>query len=93
MTDTLPPSSLKPKAAKDLKEVVLSSEQDEFFRQNMYKNFGEIGASIRTLVDEFQKRTKSHENIESIADMKVRRPVCHRCAACGASYNEDNVAH
>lgn len=55
-----------------MKEVVLSSEQDEFFRANMYKNFGEIGASIRTLVDEFQKRTKSHENIESIADMKVR---------------------
>ena len=55
---------------KDLKEIVLSSEQDDFYAMNMYLNFGEIGGSIRTLVDEFQTRTKSHENIESIADMK-----------------------
>lgn len=54
-----------------MKEVVLSAESDEFYRNNMYKNFGDIGSNIRNLVDEFQKRTKSHEKIESIADMKV----------------------
>lgn len=55
---------------KDLKEIVLSAEQDTFYAANMYLNFGEIGGNIRTLVDEFQAKTKSHENIESIADMK-----------------------
>ena len=40
--------------------------------QNMYQNFGDIGASIKTLVDEFQDKQKSHAKIESISDMKVR---------------------
>lgn len=30
----------------------------------------QIGAAIRVLVEEFQSKTKSHENIESIQDMK-----------------------
>jgi len=60
-----------PKAQKDMKEVVLTADSDEFYKGNMYKNFGEIGNSIRVLVDEFQKKTKSHEKIESIADMKA----------------------
>eukprot|EP00051_Salpingoeca_urceolata_P002056 m.46588 g.46588 ORF g.46588 m.46588 type:complete len:581 (-) comp11870_c0_seq2:255-1997(-) len=59
-----------PGISKELREIVLSSG-DEFFTKNMYLNFGEIGGSIRTLVDEFQTKTKSHENIESIADMKA----------------------
>ena len=38
----------------------------------MYQNFGDIGASIKTLVDDFQDKQKSHAKIESITDMKVR---------------------
>ena len=38
----------------------------------MYQNFGDIGASIKTLVDDFQGKQKSHAKIESISDMKVR---------------------
>ena len=88
-------------------EVVLSPEQDEFYRdvsfispsllapphglstecnpssslslslfppsiQNMYLNFGEIGANIKVLVEEYQSRSKSHAKVESIADMKAR---------------------
>ncbi len=37
----------------------------------MYLNFGEIGANIKGLVDEYQDKSKSHAKIESIADMKV----------------------
>ena len=37
----------------------------------MYLNFGEIGANIETMVEEFQDKQKSHAKIESIADMKV----------------------
>ncbi|EGD76131.1 vacuolar protein sorting 45A [Salpingoeca rosetta] len=60
-----------PGASRDTKEVVISVDADDFYKKNIYLNFGEIGENIRTLVAEFQERTKSHENIESIADMKA----------------------
>ncbi|KOB77992.1 putative Vacuolar protein sorting-associated protein 45, partial [Operophtera brumata] len=40
------------------------------FRENLYSNFGEIGQTIKSLMEEFQKKAKSHEKVESIADMK-----------------------
>lgn len=62
--------SKAPGIKKDLHEVVLSPEHDDFFRDNMYNNFGEIGANIKTMVDSYQEKSKSHAKIESIADMK-----------------------
>lgn len=59
-----------PGIKRELQEVVLSPEHDEFYRDNMYLNFGEIGASIKTLVDHYQEKSKDHAKIESIADMK-----------------------
>lgn len=56
--------------SKELKEVVLSAEQDEFYANNLYLNFGEIGQTIKELMDEFQKRAKSNRKLESIQDMK-----------------------
>lgn len=49
-----------------LQEVVLSSEQDPFFKSNMYENFGDIGLNIKRLVDEFQQVSKSNQNIQTI---------------------------
>ncbi|KAM1481832.1 hypothetical protein EV1_033682 [Malus domestica] len=54
---------------KDQEEVVLSSEQDAFFKKNMYENFGDIGMNIKQLVDEFQQISKSNQNIQTIEDM------------------------
>ncbi|KAF9972091.1 vacuolar protein sorting-associated protein 45 [Actinomortierella ambigua] len=54
----------------ELKEVVLSSDQDPFYQRNMFLNFGDLGANIKGYVDEYQTKTKSNMNIESIADMK-----------------------
>ncbi|CAH0595263.1 unnamed protein product [Chrysodeixis includens] len=59
-----------PEVPKDMKEVVLSSEQDEFYAKNLYSNFGEIGQTMKSLMDEFQKKAKSQQKVESIADMK-----------------------
>jgi len=42
-----------------------------FFFQNLYSNFGEIGQTIKELMEEFQKKAKSHQKVESIADMKT----------------------
>ena len=47
-------------------EVVLSSEQDAFFKTNMYENFGDIGMSIKRMVDDFQQVAKSNQNIQTI---------------------------
>ncbi|XP_047517667.1 vacuolar protein sorting-associated protein 45 [Pieris napi] len=59
-----------PDVHKDLKEVVLAAEQDEFYAKNLYSNFGEIGQTIKSLMEEFQRKAKSHQKVESIADMK-----------------------
>ncbi|KAL4556499.1 hypothetical protein LXL04_039154 [Taraxacum kok-saghyz] len=57
------------KFSKDQQEVVLSSEQDTFFKSNMYENFGDIGMSIKRMVDDFQQVAKSNQNIQTIEDM------------------------
>ncbi|KAJ3065815.1 vacuolar protein sorting-associated protein 45, partial [Quaeritorhiza haematococci] len=54
----------------ELKEVVLSADQDSFYKKNMYLNLGDLGANIKAYVDEYQLKHKSSMNIESIADMK-----------------------
>ena len=55
---------------KDFKELVLSGDQDEFYAKNMYANFGEIGSTIKNLMEEFQRKAKDQKKVESIADMK-----------------------
>ncbi|TYJ46416.1 hypothetical protein E1A91_A02G119500v1 [Gossypium mustelinum] len=57
------------KFPKDQQEVVLSSEQDAFFKANMYENFGDIGMNIKRMVDDFQQVAKSNQNIQTIEDM------------------------
>ncbi|KAL5560419.1 hypothetical protein UlMin_036630 [Ulmus minor] len=57
------------KVSKDQQEVVLSSEQDSFFKSNMYENFGDIGMNIKRLVDEFQEMSKVNQKIQTIEDM------------------------
>ncbi|XP_039267692.2 vacuolar protein sorting-associated protein 45-like [Styela clava] len=60
-----------PGVSKDLQEVVLSSLHDQFYAENMYKNFGEIGTSIKELMEAFQEKSKGHQKVESIDDMKA----------------------
>ncbi|KAJ8930511.1 hypothetical protein NQ314_016683 [Rhamnusium bicolor] len=56
--------------SKELSEVVLSAEQDTFYAKNIFMNYGEIGTNIKQLMDQFQAKAKSHQKIESIADIK-----------------------
>lgn len=62
--------SENPAVPKDFKELVLSGDQDEFYAKNMYANFGEIGSTIKNLMEEFQRKAKDQKKVESIADMK-----------------------
>eukprot|EP00899_Mesostigma_viride_P003438 jgi/Mesvir1/13095/Mv06075-RA.1 len=54
---------------KDQQEVVLSAHQDPFFLANMFENYGDLGASIKAMVDDFQVKSKSNQNIQTIEDM------------------------
>eukprot|EP00026_Physarum_polycephalum_P006009 Phypoly_transcript_06049.p1 GENE.Phypoly_transcript_06049~~Phypoly_transcript_06049.p1 ORF type:complete len:564 (+),score=108.74 Phypoly_transcript_06049:40-1692(+) len=54
----------------DLKEIVLSPESDSFYKQNMYANFGDLGVSVKQLVDEYQDKSKNNTNVQTIDDMK-----------------------
>ncbi|PHH81106.1 hypothetical protein CDD80_2091 [Ophiocordyceps camponoti-rufipedis] len=54
----------------DLREIVLLEEQDAFFKKSMYLNFGELGRTIKEYVDQYQSKTTTTANIESISDMK-----------------------
>ncbi|XP_046400019.1 vacuolar protein sorting-associated protein 45 [Ischnura elegans] len=59
-----------PGISKELQEVVLSAEQDDFYRDNQYQNYGEIGQTIKDLMNRFQAKAQHHQNLESIADLK-----------------------
>ncbi|KAI4236048.1 MAG: hypothetical protein L6R40_006294, partial [Gallowayella cf. fulva] len=59
-----------PEIRPELKEVVLSQDQDPFFKKNMYLNFGDLGGNIKDYVGQYQSKTQSTAAIESIADMK-----------------------
>jgi vacuolar protein sorting-associated protein 45 len=50
-----------PEVSEDLRQLTLSSTSDAFFRQNMYANFGEIGQTVKTLVNQYQEKAKSHQ--------------------------------
>ena len=61
-----------PNVSKDLEEVVLSSTQDEFFRSNRHKNFGELGEEIQRMLKEYQRQTAQHSanNLNTIEAMQ-----------------------
>lgn len=57
---------------------MLSSEQDAFFKANMYENFGDIGMNIKRMVDEFQQIAKSNQNIQTIGLYNANMIRCQR---------------
>ncbi|KAG8956503.1 vacuolar protein sorting-associated protein 45 [Tulasnella sp. 419] len=62
--------SLVPDIRPELKEITLLPQTDPFFAQHVNHNFGDLGASIQKLVQDYQVKTKSQSSIETIADMK-----------------------
>ncbi len=59
-----------PNVSPELKQIVLSQDQDPFFKKNMYLNFGDLGSNVKDYVEQFQAKHKNNENLESISDMK-----------------------
>lgn len=77
--------SKAPDIKDELREVVISPEQDSFFAKNLYNNFGDLGANVKAYVNEYQSKSfatgaqssastpsgnAGRNRIETIADMK-----------------------
>lgn len=45
--------------SEDMKEVVLSGEDDQFFRKVMHLNFGDLSAEIQAMVQKFLQARSS----------------------------------
>mmetsp|Transcript_31415 Transcript_31415/g.55286 ORF Transcript_31415/g.55286 Transcript_31415/m.55286 type:complete len:580 (-) Transcript_31415:265-2004(-) len=58
-----------PDVKKDMLEVVMSITQDEFFAETYTHNFGDLGKSIKDLVNKYKEKKGSHK-IETIQDMQ-----------------------
>jgi len=50
--------------------IVLSPQTDPFYKGNMFKNFGDLGTSIKNLAGEYQDKAKLNKNINTLEDMK-----------------------
>jgi len=54
----------------DIKEINLNPDHDEFYRKNIYNNFGEICSNIKCFLEELQNKSTNQAKIDSIEDMK-----------------------
>ncbi len=59
-----------PEIRPEMKEIVLSQDQDPFFKKNMYLNFGDLGQNAKEYVEQFASRQQGTQKLDSIADMK-----------------------
>lgn len=59
-----------PNVRDELKQVVVSSTQDDFYKAHMYDDFGEVGVAVKDFVDQFSHESKANSNLESIEDIK-----------------------
>ncbi|CAE7191976.1 unnamed protein product [Rhizoctonia solani] len=62
--------STVPDIRPELQQITLTPPTDPFFAQNLFANFGDLGATIQEHVKSYQAKTASQGAIESIADMK-----------------------
>jgi vacuolar protein sorting-associated protein 45 len=51
-------------------ELVFSSTVDDFLKENMYLNFGEIGDKVQEVVMEYQGKVKDSRKLDTIQEMK-----------------------
>lgn len=59
----------------ELRDIVLNPSSDSFYAQNIFANFGDLGASIAQYVQDYQSKNTtlgpaSKSRIETVADMK-----------------------
>ena len=51
-------------------QVVLSIDGDNFLRENMFSNFGDVGMAIKRYVEAYKKKSNDQSKVDSIQDMQ-----------------------
>ena len=49
-----------------IKEIVLSQLQDEFYKENIYSNFGDLAINVKKKVQELSVHAQANQNIQTI---------------------------
>lgn len=49
-----------------MKEIILSPEQDAWFKQTMYMNFYDLTKKVEALLEEYKQKTQSTQKIDSL---------------------------
>ncbi|KAL8448218.1 hypothetical protein Emag_003986 [Eimeria magna] len=83
-----------PGISEDLKEVVLSTTQDEFYKANCFSNFGDLGVAVKQHVNEYQEKTKTHAQIASLEAMRnfiEQYPECKKMS--GSVFKHVTIIH
>lgn len=55
---------------KDPREMLLAIEKDQFFDKNYFRNYGELGSTLKEAVEDLKNLTKSQHKVETMEDMK-----------------------
>lgn len=56
---------------KELQKLMITAKSDDFYANNLYLNFGEIGQNIKKMVDDFTRQKQINQKVDSIQDMKT----------------------
>lgn len=59
-----------PNIDSELKQVVLSSKQDKFFKDTMYMNFGDLGDKLKQYVAQFKSTSNINKQVNSLDEIK-----------------------
>ncbi|WIA34599.1 hypothetical protein OEZ86_012919 [Tetradesmus obliquus] len=58
------------KVPEQYREVVVDPASDEFYRSHLFANYGEVGLSVKELVDKFSSQSAAHKQVSSLDDMR-----------------------
>eukprot|EP00879_Flechtneria_rotunda_P026973 GHRR01028826.1.p1 GENE.GHRR01028826.1~~GHRR01028826.1.p1 ORF type:complete len:250 (+),score=76.77 GHRR01028826.1:467-1216(+) len=52
------------KVAEQYREVVVDPASDDFYKRHLYSNYGEVGLSVKELVDKFSTASAQHKQVD-----------------------------
>lgn len=78
-------SDVPTRQEKDPKELMISVENDGFFEENYFKNYGELGTTLKLAVENLKRVKLTQQKVETVEDMRKfidEYPEAKRYASC-----------
>ena len=47
--------------------MVIDAASDDFYKQHMYNNYGEVGLSVKDMVDKFAAASTQHKQVGGLS--------------------------